>query len=780
MKKILFLCILFLSATYAAPSVRVATIIDADTAENRDTLLLFQDEITKLSKGEFDVSFPKSKQLTINWSGKQAKSALSSLEQDPKVDIIIAIGHLSSQVAIKQKIFKKPTFAPLVFDKSLSGLADTKNGSGIRNLNYIAGNSNIQNDIESFREVAPFQKAVFLLDSSQYEMFSQSIEKTIESSRKKGILLSFVASYSQNEDISAKIPKDAEAVLIAPLPKLDDVAKQKLIGELIKRKIPSFSFGADITAKDGLLASLDSSADMLRKARRTALNIIATLRGENADTQPVFVDKKRELTINMATAKAINIYPNFSILKNATLINETDEKLPQLTLEGVAAEAVKNNLGVIMGQLGVEADKENIASAKSVLFPHISAQLGHTRLNQDNIYVQNGMYAEKSTTGSIKVTQLLFSEKALANLEIQKQLQISTEKRQKSLELEVSKGATTAFLGLLLAQTNLKIQKNNLALTKTNLELAKKRLQSGASSSSDVYYWQSAIASSQQRLLYANSEVEKAKDRLSVILNRPMDKGFSLSPTTFDDKNIIEGKRLLLTTITNRREKDAMYSFFVDEAIDGSAELGKLKAEIAAQQRQLQSDKASYWMPEISLFGEKTHVFNETRKNTAGIDLNGKTDWQTGAVLTLPIYEGGATTAKSSRSRIKLMQAQTSYQNTKATIEQEVRNDLHAIEASYPSIELAIKAAEAADKNLVLVQENYAQGTRTLSDLLTAQNTSLSADQAAAESVYRFLIDLMQLQRDIGSADAFLGDAARSRVIDRLKRYISDNGRKGQ
>jgi outer membrane protein len=64
---------------------------------------------------------------------------------------------------------------------------------------------------------------------------------------------------------------------------------------------------------------------------------------------------------------------------------------------------------------------------------------------------------------------------------------------------------------------------------------------------------------------------------------------------------------------------------------------------------------------------------------------------------------------------------------------------------------LAQEGAEAARRTYSLVSKNYARGTRSVVDLLDAQNTSLQADLAAANAVYAAMTDLMNLQRSVGS-----------------------------
>ena len=133
-----------------------------------------------------------------------------------------------------------------------------------------------------------------------------------------------------------------------------------------------------------------------------------------------------------------------------------------------------------------------------MLLPQLRAELSYTRLNEDNVYVESGFYAQESTSGALSLQQLLFSEKALARLDVQKHLQKSLEARQRGLELEVIRQTTTLYLQTLMAKTLLNIRRENESLMRSNLSMAKERVSAGLTDLSDVYHWESQIAVAQQ------------------------------------------------------------------------------------------------------------------------------------------------------------------------------------------------------------------------------------------------------------------------------------------
>jgi outer membrane protein TolC len=98
---------------------------------------------------------------------------------------------------------------------------------------------------------------------------------------------------------------------------------------------------------------------------------------------------------------------------------------------------------------------------------------------------------------------------------------------------------------------------------------------------------------------------------------------------------------------------------------------------------------------------------------------------------------------------------------------------LNRTRASYPGISLSREAAEAARRNLALITDSYIQGIKSIIDLLDAQNQALTADQAAANAVYNFLVDLMGVQRAMGSFIIFAPEEQRKSWFDRALAHLN-------
>ena len=113
-------------------------------------------------------------------------------------------------------------------------------------------------------------------------------------------------------------------------------------------------------------------------------------------------------------------------------------------------------------------------------------------------------------------------------------------------------------------------------------------------------------------------------------------------------------------------------------------------------------------------------------------------------------------------------------------IEQRIRSALFDAASTYTSIELSAEAADAAGKNLDLVTDAYSRGAVSIIDLLDAQNAALVADAFAANAVYDFLIDLMEVQRSSNTFDFFRSEEGREDWFERLRRFFAAAGKGGR
>jgi outer membrane protein TolC len=597
--------------------------------------------------------------------------------------------------------------------------------------------------------------------------------------------MEIVHTEASPEKILSAIPSDVQAVYLSPLIQLSDDEIRQLAAGLIQRRLPSFSVFGRSEVELGLLASNTPETDMPRLARRVALNFHRILLGEEAGYLPVTFERGERLLINMATARAIGTYPPFQVLTDAELINEERRDIQRrLTLSAAVREAIAANLDLRAADRDVAAGEQNIRRARSTLLPQADVSSLTTFIDRDRAEASFGSQAQRTLTGSLGVQQLIFSEPAWAGLRIQEHLQTTREEERSQLRLDIAQGAATAYLDVLRAKTLERIEKENLRLTRANLERARIRLNIGLANPAEVFRWESELATDRRAVLDATAQLQLAELALNRLLNRPLEEEFLTAEAGLDDPMLVTSEERLFRFVNDPWSFRVFRDFNVQEGFRNSPELRRFDASIQVQERQLLSARRAFWSPLIALQAGLTGRLAEggagTESPLAGTPLSpprpNDLDWQVAVQASLPLFTSGARSADRDQAEEDLARLQVERRATAERIEQRIRAALELTSSSYPGIGLSDEAAEAAKKNYDLVADAYSRGAVSIIDLLDAQNASLVAEQAAANAVYDFLIDLMEVQRAAGEFDFFRSSADREGWFQRLEAFFQARG----
>jgi outer membrane protein TolC len=770
------------------PIHRIAILADGPWVLNDSIRGLFMEEILDIAEGEFDIRFPPEATLVGDWSLESVREHLDRLLVDPSVDIIITLGVLSSQAAAQRGAPPKPVIAPIVVDAHIQGLPDKNGTSGVENFNYLVFPNNIRRDIETFLEIVPFTQLAIFFSRRITDGIPELPRRTRTALATIGVEPTIVSVDMSVDEALDQLSPDAEAVYVAPLLHLPNAEYTRLVSEINRRKLPSFSLFGVYGVERGLLASVNAEI-FSRLSRRVALNVQRVLLGENAGALPTAFRSAEKLTINMATARAIGVYPSWAVLTDAVLINDVREDVHRvISIESAVTEALDRNLMLAAKDQSVAAAEEDIALARSELLPQIDLSLLGLQVDEERASRSAGQQAEQTVSGAATLNQILYAEPAWANLSIQKHLQSTREYDRDAFKLDIAQQAATAYLNVLRAKTFERIQKENLRRTRSNLELAQVRQSIGTAGPAEVYRWRSELADNKKTVIDANADRNLAEIELNRLLNRPEEEPFLTGEVDLDDPNLLLSRGRLLEYMNNPWDFKVLRSFMVKEGIESTPEIRVFEEAIAAEERAAKSAGRSFWMPSFSLFADVAYVF---AREGAGADVDEGAippellplfgapedlSWSLGLSANYAI-EGGAKIARRQQSLKNLADLRIQLASTMEIVEQRIRSAMHTTGASHAGIEQSRLSADAAEQTLVLVEDSYARGAATILDLLDAQNNSLIADLKAANAIYSFLIDLMETERSIGRLVLQMSDAEREAFCDRMDDYFSQAGR---
>ncbi len=292
---------------------------------------------------------------------------------------------------------------------------------------------------------------------------------------------------------------------VYPLMQLPPGEFGRLVEGLIERRLPSFSYWGRREVEMGLLASLYTSDEFGRLGRRIALNVQRILLGEDAGGLAVDSQRRVRFSLNVRTAELVGVHPSWSIWTEAELLgDEASAPSRQLNLSMVAQEAVRANLALLATRRFVAAADQERRIARSVLYPRVSVAGVGEVIDRDRA-ASFGGGPQRLSVGSASVSQLLYSDGARANVEIQDELQLSRVQELEQTRLDIVLDATAAYLDVLRAKAFEDIQRENLSVTRSNLDLAQVRQGLGVAGPAEVIRWENQIANNRRNVIDASA-----------------------------------------------------------------------------------------------------------------------------------------------------------------------------------------------------------------------------------------------------------------------------------
>jgi outer membrane protein TolC len=744
-------------------------------------------EIDALTKNEFDLRVPDDKIVIADWTRAGVEIGIGQLLGDREVDVVLGIGAIAADVAAGRGVIPKPLITPLAIDADVQGFPfdSATGGSGVHNFTYANCLASTTRDIRTFLEIHPFSKLAVIVQPALAEAMPKLPDSVLAQLAELNVEVIQVLARATPEETVAAIPLEAEAVYVLPLMRFTWNDIDELAEGLKERGLPSFSMFGVHEVERGMLASTRTRNFWPRLARRMALNVQRVLLGEEPGEIPVSFVENPRLVINMRTARAVGVFPTWLAMSGAELLHEEEtEDVQKMRLIDAVVQAENANLDLAAFDHQVAAGREVVEQAKGNVRPLMTAGASGIVIDEDRAAASFGSQAEQSFAASLALDQVIYSEPLFANVTVQKRLQESLEVQRQILRLDVIQEAATAYLIVLRTSGLYEIQKENLRVTRRNLELAQIRQRIGAAGASEVYRWESAIATAESEMVTLRENVNVTKVNLNRVLNRPLNTKFIPEDVDHLSEAFMSGDLRTWQYVYSPRSYEIFVEFMVVAGLEASVEIKALDAAIAAAERALVATRRQLYIPDFFLSAQVSEILTKTGAGTEPIDLPipiefpavDDTSWSVGVFGALEVYAGGANRAAKRRAQEELFQLQVERNAIAYRVEQRIRSALMLVGASFNSIELSQAAADAALKSLDLVSDSYVTGAVSITELLDAQAAALRASEGASNAVYDFLIDLMEVERSMSSFGFFQTDKEREAFYRGIHDYMTRRG----
>ncbi|MGE5353387.1 MAG: TolC family protein, partial [Acidobacteriota bacterium] len=532
-----------------------------------------------------------------------------------------------------------------------------------------------------------------------------------------------------------------------------------------------------------------------------ALNVQRIALGDDPGILSVTFSPAQRLYINLKTAYSVGVSPKWNTLLEAELIQLDSTSIPgaqNLTLKTAVSRISEENLDVLGKLQEMNAQAQNISIARSNLLPRIDLNASGLQIDKDRAVA--GYQPERRGTVDFSVSQVIFSEPALANLSIQSSMFDSKKDEFEVMRLNTISEGAKLYLNCLRTKKLFYILLDNLRLMRQNLEIAAIRQSTGSAGPEEKLRWEAEIADLRKTAMEVQSQMNQSQLALKQVMSIPLIYSVNVTDVSLDDPELLLSNTKIRSYLEDPVSFDLMTDYLVQEGIKTSREISQISSIMDAQNRSLTSLRYSFYTPTIAAFASYSNTFYKSSisqpfqltsipapPSSIPVEfpaylgklfsmvspaLPDNNDWSVGLQISLNLSDGFATSYSEQKTAAEISQLDYQKKSIEDKIALRIRYEMETLKAAYFGIQQSKLEQDAAQKTLKIVTDAYSRGALSILNLMDAQASALRADQISVNAYYDLLIGYMQLQRAIGRYDLFLTPEERGEFTRGLVNFM--------
>ena len=404
-----------------------------------------------------------------------------------------------------------------------------------------------------------------------------------------------------------------------------------------------------------------------------------------------------------------------------------------------AYEAAKlQDATILAARATAQAGRENLPQALAQLLPNISASLGYNN-NNLTITTPNFFGVEKTTkTDYPSQNQTLTLRQPLYRPFLKSQYQqagarvddVNAALNQEEQNLVVR--VVGAYFEAMLTYEQL-----NLVLTErqsytTQLDVARKSFAAGSGTRTDVDAAQAQLDLNAAEEIQARQNMAFTLRQLEVLVNQPIDQ---ISKLNVSKLQLLGPQPNILQDWIARSEQN-------------SHEIKTLKAQLEVARLEVEKNKSGHY-PTLDAIAQLSRSQSENITNTQ----NRYNNTSVGLQLNVPLFAGGGVTSSIRQALAARDRAEQLLEAGRRDLSLRVHKEFRSLTESIPKIYALEQALISADQLVLSSSKSFQAGSRTVVDVLNAEQKRSVVLRDLAQARYIYLISTIRLLALVGAAD---------------------------
>lgn len=281
-----------------------------------------------------------------------------------------------------------------------------------------------------------------------------------------------------------------------------------------------------------------------------------------------------------------------------------------------------------------------------------------------------------------------------------------------------------SYYAIGIARRKVEVDEQMIKTAQAMLDSSTARVEAGSAVESDALSARVNLATRQQDLIRAQSNLQLALTQFETAL------GATLAP----------GQQPA-ATLKERTISAAPLEETEARALKQRPDLQAIASQVEAQQNGVKAAKAAY--------GPRLDVFGGWQADNPSMFSGGSNNWLTGAELRIDLFSRDRE-ARLSLEKASLSRAQAARKMAEDNIRLDVRRAWLEHDASRQMLDVSRASVNQAEESLRMIRDRYESGLATITDLLRAEDADRSSRTNYWQSVYRYLVSYAALELAAG------------------------------
>jgi len=400
--------------------------------------------------------------------------------------------------------------------------------------------------------------------------------------------------------------------------------------------------------------------------------------------------------------------------------------------------ARKQDPSLLASRANAEAGRERLPQARAQMLPNLSASLSQNN-NQLTSITPDFLGREQTTNRdyrssnqTVLLRQPLFRPFLTSQYRQTEAQVLDAEATLAQDEQNLAVRVSGAYFDAVLSRDQLALvlaQRNTLT---AQLEGTRKMFAAGSGTRTDVDEAQARLDMVVAQEIEARQNVAFTLRQLQILVNEPIKQLSSLNVA----KLKLEGP------------KPADLDDWTLLAEQNSPQLASLKAQLEAARQEVKKAQSGH-LPTLDAIAQLTSSESENvisvssryNNNSIGLQLN------------IPIFSGGGVNASVRQALANVDRAEQALEAGRRDLGVKVHKHFRGITENIPKVAALEQALRSAEQLIVSNKKSFQAGSRTIIDILNAEQQHMVVSRDLAQSRFMYLISRINLLALVGGAD---------------------------